>query len=68
MKIIITINIMFLKKNHVNNIKILYYSRVEVSGSIDVNKTSVSEESIICHYWHFLDKGFKFQPSVLEMP
>ena len=51
-----------------NNIKILYYSRIEVSGSIDVNKTSVSEESIICHYWYFLDKGFKFQPSVLEMP
>ena len=68
MKIIITINIMFFKKNHVNNIKILYYSRIEVSGSIDVNKTSVSEESIICHYWYFLDKGFKFQPSVLEMP
>ena len=59
---------MFFKKNHVNNIKILYYSRIEVSGSIDVNKTSVSEESIICHYWYFLDKGFKFQPSVLEMP
>ena len=31
---------------------------------IDVNKTSKSKECNICHYWYFLNKGFKFQPSV----
>ena len=34
------------------------------SYEIDVNKTSSSKECLICHYWYFLDKGFKFQPDV----
>ena len=38
----------------------LYYDRIDVFEGIDVNITSVSEEFIICHYWYFLDKGFKF--------
>ena len=41
-----------------NNIKMLYYDR------IDINKTIPSEECDICHYWYFLNKGFKFQPNV----
>ena len=47
-----------------NNIKMLYYDRINVFEGIDVNKTSESKECDICHYWHFLDKGFKFQPNV----
>ena len=47
-----------------NNIKMLYYDRIDVSEGIDVNKTSKSKECNICHYWYFLDKGFKFQPNV----
>ena len=39
----------------------LYYDRIDVSEGIDVNKTSESKDSIICHYWYFLDQGFKFQ-------
>ena len=30
----------------------------------DVNKTSETKEYGICHYWYFLDKGFKFQSDV----
>ena len=37
----------------------LYYDRINVSEGIDVNKTSASKESDICHYWYF-----KFQPNV----
>ena len=44
-----------------NNIKMLYYDRMDDSEGIDVNKTSASKECDICHYWHFLNKGFKFQ-------
>ena len=33
----------------------------DVSEGIYVNKTSESKECDICHYWCFLDKGFKFQ-------
>ena len=31
---------------------------------IDVNKTSSLKECDICHYWHFLNFNFKFQPNV----
>ena len=42
----------------------LYYNRINLSGATDVDKASVPKECIIYHYWYFLDKGFKFQPSV----
>ena len=29
-----------------------------------INKISTPKECIICHYWYFLDKGFRFQPTV----
>ena len=44
----------------------LYYDRIDVSQVIDANKTSVSKECIICHYWYLLDEEFKFQPSVFK--
>ena len=37
-----------------NNIKMLYYDRIDVSEGIDVNKTSKSKECNIFHYWYFL--------------
>ena len=42
----------------------LYFNRTDVSEGIDVHKTRESKEYNICHYWYFLDKDFKFQPSV----
>ena len=27
---------------------------------IDINKTNTSKGCDICHYWYFLDKGFKY--------
>ena len=35
-----------------------------ISEGIDINKTISSKECDICCYWHFLDKGFKFEPDV----
>ena len=32
----------------------IYYDRTDVSGVIDVNKTSESKECDICRYWYFL--------------
>ena len=37
----------------------LYFDRIDVSEGIDVDNTSD-----IYYYWHFLNKGFKFQPNV----
>ena len=42
----------------------LYYDRIDFFEGTDVNKTSMSKECDICHYWCFLNKGFKFQPNV----
>ena len=47
-----------------NNIKMLYFYRMIVSEGTDINKTSSWREYDICHYWYFLNKGFKFQPNV----
>ena len=47
-----------------NNIKILYHDRIDVSEDADVNTTSESKECNVFHYWYFINKGFKFQPNV----
>ena len=38
------------------------YERIDISEEIDVNKTNVSKECEICHYWYFKDIGFKYEP------
>ena len=44
----------------------LHYDRIDVSEETDVSKTKTGEskECDICHYWYFLNQGFKFQPNV----
>ena len=48
---------------NINNIKILYFDRIDVSEGIDVNKTSTSNECDNLHYRYFLNYSFKFQPN-----
>ena len=50
-----------------NNIKMLYFNRIDLSEGNDVNKTSASKECDICHYWYFLNKDLKFQPNVCNI-
>ena len=40
----------------------LEYDRIDISEGIDTNKTDVSKECSICHYWYFLDKNFNYDP------
>ena len=40
----------------------LEYKRIDISEGIDVNKTNLSKECDICHYWYFKDIGFKYEP------
>ena len=42
----------------------IYFDRIDVSEWIGFNKIIKSKECNICHYWHFLNKDFKFQPNV----
>ena len=40
----------------------LEYERIDISEGIDANKTNLSKEYNICHYWYFEDIDFKFEP------
>ena len=42
----------------------LYFDRIDVSEGIDINKTNASKKCDVCHYWYFLNKGFRFQTNV----
>ena len=39
----------------------LEYDRIDIPEGIDVNKTNLSKECDICHYWYFEDTGFKYE-------
>ena len=47
-----------------NDIKMLYYNRIDVFEENNVNKTNKSKECSTCHYWYLSNKGFKFQPCI----
>ena len=40
------------------------YEKCDISEGIDVNKTSASKESELCHYWFFKDIEFKFEEHI----
>ena len=40
----------------------LEYDRIDISEGIDVNKTNLSKECYIFHYWYFKNIGFKYEP------
>ena len=42
----------------------LQYLKIDTYEEIDVNKTRVSKECELCHYWCFKDIGFKFEEHV----
>ena len=42
----------------------IYFDRIDVFEGTEFNKASKSKECDICHYWCFLNKGFKFQLKV----
>ena len=42
----------------------LEYDRIDIAEGIDINKTNGPKECDICHYWYFLDKGFKYESNL----
>ena len=44
----------------------LEYDRIDISEGIDINKRNASEQCDICHYWYFLEEGFKYEPYLLQ--
>ena len=39
----------------------LEYDRIDILERIDTNKTNISKERDICHYWYFKDIGYKYE-------
>ena len=39
----------------------LYFDRIDGSEGTNFNKTIASKDYDNCHYWYFLNKGFRFQ-------
>ena len=37
------------------------YNRIDLSEKIDVNKTNLQKQCVICHYWYFKDISFKYE-------
>ena len=44
----------------------LGYERIDISEGIHVNKTNLSRECDIRHYWYFKDVGFKYEPYLCD--
>ena len=42
----------------------LQYQKIDVSEGVDINKTNLSKECELCHYFFFKDIGFKFEEHV----
>ena len=38
--------------------------KIDISEGIYTNKTSASEDCMLCHYWYFKVVGFQFKPHV----
>ena len=44
----------------------LEYHRIDISEGIDDNKTNLSKECMLCHYWYFLDENFSYRPYLCD--
>ena len=40
----------------------LEYDRIDISKGIDIITANASKGCKICHYWHFKDIDFKYEP------
>ena len=40
----------------------LKYDKIDITESIDLNKTNKSKECMFCHYWCYLNKNFSYGP------
>ena len=42
--------------------KMLKYDKIDITESIDLDKTNKSREYMFCHYWYYLNKNFSYGP------
>ena len=44
----------------------LEYEKIDISDVIDINKSDKSKECMLCHYWYFLHKSFRYGPYLCD--
>ena len=46
--------------------KMLECERIDISEGIDVHMSNKSKESMLCHYWYFLNQNFSYRPCLCD--
>ena len=44
----------------------LEYEKIDISDGIDVGMSDKSKECMLCQYWYFLDKNFRYGPFLCD--
>ena len=44
----------------------LEYEKIDISDGIDVHKSDKSKKCMLCNYWYFLDKSFRYGPFLCD--
>ena len=44
----------------------LVHEKIDISDGINVDMSDKSKESMLCHYWYFLDKNFNYGPYLCD--
>ena len=42
------------------------YERIDISEGINVDMLDKSKECMVCHYYYFLDKNFRYEPYLCD--
>ena len=48
------------------NYKNVRICKIDISEGIDVDMSNKSKESMLCHYWYFLNKNFSYGPYLCD--
>ena len=48
------------------NYKMLAYDRIDILEGIDIDISDKSKECMLCHYWYFLNKNFRYGPYLCD--
>ena len=44
----------------------LVCEKIDISDGIDVDMSDKSKECMLCHYWYFLGKSFRYGPYLCD--
>ena len=48
-------------KSNAGYIKMFHNDKTHISEKNSINKWNKSKECMMCHYWYFLDEGYRYE-------